>query len=29
MTYRVDGKQYVVIAKGQSATAELMAFAVP
>ncbi len=29
MTYRSNGKQYVVIAKGQSATAELIAFAIP
>ncbi len=29
MTYRAGGKQYVVIAKGQSETAELVAFALP
>jgi glucose dehydrogenase len=29
MTYRSSGKQYVVIAKGQGETAELVAFAVP
>jgi quinoprotein glucose dehydrogenase len=29
MTYRANGKQYVVIAKGQAETAELVAFALP
>jgi len=29
MTYRTNGKQYVVIAKGQRETAELVAFAIP